>query len=257
MVTTTLSHGRSDPERAPETPGSGAIHFTDPGLIRDGIVGAMRDAIITGRLRPGERIREREIVASLQVSRSPLREAIRILETEGLVTTVAHRGACVTELTGADLRHTTEVRVMVETFAVRLTVDRLPDTTLKAMEQHIEGARRRNLEPDANRELEHSLVFHDLFVRACGNPKLIQIHEVVKRHMRRYQLFAFAKLGRADRATSEHAEILGAFRLRDVAAIERLLTLHLQRVSDEIAPHLDGSPAPDPDRSTHRGRGAR
>ena len=146
---------------------------------------------------------------------------------------------------------------MVETFAVRLTVDRLPDATLKAMEQHIEDARRRNLEPDANRELDHSLVFHDLFVRACGNPKLIQIHEVVKRHMRRYQLFAFAKLGRADRATSEHAEILDAFRLRDVAAIERLLTLHLQRVSDEIAPHLNAPPAPDPDRSTHRGRGTR
>ena len=110
------------------------------------------------------------------------------------------------------------------------------------MEQHIEDARRRNLEPDASRELDHSLVFHDLFVQACGNPKLIQIHEVVKRHMRRYQLFAFSRLGRADRATAEHAEILEAFRLRDVAAIERLVVLHLQRVSDEIAPHLDASP---------------
>ena len=128
LAITALSHGGPTRSRHPgRVPASAErlIRFTDPGLIRDGIVGAMRDAIISGRLRPGERIREREIVASLQVSRSPLREAIRILETEGLVTTVAHRGACVTELTRADLRHTTELRVMVETFAVRLTVDRL------------------------------------------------------------------------------------------------------------------------------------
>ena len=252
-----LESGQQAPGTGPGARGSDVIRFTDPGLIRDGIVGAMRDAIVSGRLRPGERIRERELGASLQVSRSPLREAIRILETEGLVTTVAHRGACVSELTREDLRHTTELRVMVETFAVRLTVDRLPASTIETMEQQIEAARRRNLEPDANRELDHSLVFHDLFVQACGNPKLIQIHEVVKRHMRRYQLFAFSQLGRADRATAEHAEILEAFRQRDVAAIERLVVLHLQRVSDEIAPHLDASPPSGPGHSPNRGRGTR
>jgi DNA-binding GntR family transcriptional regulator len=238
----------------PGTPDGPVLRFVDPGLIRDRVVDALRDAIVSGRLRPGERIREREIVAALQVSRSPLREAIRILETEGLVTTVAHRGACVSELTREDLRLTTEVRVMVETFAVRLAAARLPDATLEAMGRHLEAARRRGLDPHAAEDLDHSLTFHDAFVRACGNPKLVQLHEVVKRHMRRYQLVAFSRLGRADRATAEHAEILEAFRRRDAAAVERLLVSHLQRVSDEIAPHLAASPA-DPGHPTHRGRG--
>lgn len=71
------------------------IRFTGPGLIRDRIVDALREAIVAGRLKPGERIRERELVALLGVSRSPLREAIRILEAEGLITSLPHRGAWV------------------------------------------------------------------------------------------------------------------------------------------------------------------
>lgn len=69
------------------------IRFTDPGLIRERVVDALRDAIIAGRLKPGERIRERELVSLLGVSCSPLRKAIRILETEGLITSLAYRGA--------------------------------------------------------------------------------------------------------------------------------------------------------------------
>jgi Bacterial regulatory proteins, gntR family len=67
------------------------IHFSDPGLIRDRVVEALRDAIVAGRLKPGERIRERELVALLGVSRSPLREAIRILESVRLADVPPHR----------------------------------------------------------------------------------------------------------------------------------------------------------------------
>ncbi len=217
------------------------VKLGDPVLIRSRVVEAVRDAIVEGRLKPGERIRERELVGSLGISRSPLREAIRVLEAEGLITTTPHRGARVSELSADDLRETTDVRVMLETYAARLACKTLSDAALEAMAERIERARRRGRGRKASAELNDSMGFHDVFVAACGNRKLIDLYEIVKRHLRRYQLLSFSRLGRAQRATAEHAEILKAFRARDVAAVEQLLTKHLAGAAQEIASHLTAS----------------
>jgi DNA-binding GntR family transcriptional regulator len=176
------------------------------------------------------------IVESLGISRSPLREAIRILEAEGLVTTAPHRGAWVSKLSAEDLRETTDVRIMLATYAARLTYKQLKEPTLRAMAGQIERARAGAKK--AAVDLICSMGFHDAFVHACGNQKVIQLYEIVKRHLRRYQLMAFTRLGRARRANEEHAQILRAFRERDFTEVERLLTAHLLLASEEIAGHL-------------------
>lgn len=214
------------------------IRFTDPGLIRERVVDALRDAIIAGRLKPGERIRERELVSLLGVSRSPLREAIRILETEGLITSLAYRGARVSELSASDLHDMLHVRIMLETFAARLTIERLDDATLQAMEEQVSCARAAGADVDLQSNFDLGLEFHDLLVAACGNRKVVQLYENLKRHQTRYQHFAFARLGRDIRALDEHAEILAALRRRDLAAVETLLRAHLLRFYREIAPLL-------------------
>lgn len=218
--------------------GPSIIEFSDPGLIRSRVVEALRDAIVQGRLKSGERIRERELVQSLGISRSPLREAIRVLEAEGLVSTAPHRGAWVSELNAADFRETTEVRIMLETYAARLACKALDDAAFDAMAEQIQRARNRKQGRNVAAELNSSMGFHDVFVEACGNRKLIQLYQIVKRHLRRYQLLAFSRLGRAGRAIEEHLEMLDAFRARNVAEVERLLVEHLTRASDEIAAHL-------------------
>ena len=214
------------------------IRFTDPGLIRERVVDALRDAIIAGRLKPGERIRERELVSLLGVSRSPLREAIRILETEGLITSLAYRGARVSELSASDLHDMLHVRIMLETFAARLTIERLDDATLQAMEEQVSCARAAGADVDLQSNFDLGLEFHDLLVGACGNRKVVQLYENLKRHQTRYQHFAFARLGRDIRALDEHADILAALRRRDLAAVETLLRAHLLRFYREIAPLL-------------------
>ncbi len=223
------------------------IRFTDPGLIRDRVVDALRDAIIAGRLKPGERIRERELVSLLGVSRSPLREAIRILETEGLLTSLAHRGARVSELSVSDLRDMLHVRIMLETFAARLAIERLDATTLQAMEEQVARARAAGVQVDLRSNFDLGLEFHDLLVAACGNRKVVQLHENLKRHQRRYQHFAFARLGRDVRALDEHAEIVGALRRRDLAAVQQGLHAHLMRFCGEITPFLPVESTPDPE----------
>ncbi|HUM14313.1 MAG TPA: GntR family transcriptional regulator [Candidatus Nitrosotalea sp.] len=223
------------------------IRFTDPGLIRERVVDALRDAIIAGRLKPGERIRERELVGLLGVSRSPLREAIRILETEGLITSVAYRGARVSDLSAADLRDMLDVRIMLESFAARLAIERLDDAALQAMEEQVSRARAAGVQVDLEANFELGLGFHDMLVAASGNRKVVQIHESLKRHQRRYQHFAFTRVGRDLRALEEHADIVGALRRRDLAAVEQGLRSHLLRFYGEIAPLLPVDSGPDVD----------
>ncbi|HEY7039857.1 MAG TPA: GntR family transcriptional regulator [Methylomirabilota bacterium] len=223
------------------------IRFTDPGLIRERVVDALRDAIIAGRLKPGERIRERELVALLGVSRSPLREAIRILETEGLISSLAYRGARVSDLSAADLRDMLDVRIMLESFAARLAIERLDDAALQGMEGQVTRARAAGAQVDLEANFELGLGFHDMLVAASGNRKVVQIHESLKRHQRRYQHFAFTRVGRDLRALDEHADIVTALRRRDLAAVEQGLRAHLMRFYAEIAPLLPVDSSPDPE----------
>lgn len=214
------------------------IRFADPGLIRDRVIDALREAIIAGRLKPGERIRERELVALLGVSRSPLREAIRILETEGLITSLAHRGARVSELSATDLRDMLHVRIMLESFAARLFIERVDDRALQAMQDQVERARAPGYQVDLQANFDLGLEFHDLLVGACGNRKVVQLHENLKRHQTRYQHFAFARLGRDVRALDEHAEMVAALRARDLPGVEWRIRAHLLRFYEYLAPLL-------------------
>jgi len=239
------------------TAGSDAtrIRFSDPGLIRERVVDALREAIVAGRLKPGERIRERELVALLGVSRSPLREAIRILETEGLITSLAHRGARVSELGATDLHDMLQVRIMLETFAVRLFMERFDEAVLRRMEEQVERARAAGHRVDLQANFDLGLEFHDLLVGACGNRKVVQLHENLKRHQTRYQHFAFARLGRDLRALDEHAEMVTMLRARDLPAMEAKIRAHLLRFYEYLAPLLpvsDGSPETEPDSRPHR-----
>ena len=170
-------------------------------------------------------------------------------------------GACVHRSTRAGHRHTTELRVMVETFADELARRPIARTTLTAMEEeHIKGARHRNLEPDADRGLDPLLSSHDLSLRRAGNrnsiPKSLRSVNSAPRASAA-DFFAFAKLGAADRASERARQDPRRLSAADVAAVERLLTLHLQRSRRGRGPPGRLAPGPDLDRSTSEGRGCR
>jgi DNA-binding GntR family transcriptional regulator len=209
------------------------------------VADALRDAIISGRLTPGERIRERELVATLGISRSPLREAIRVLEAEGLITSLPHRGSRVSELTVADFREINEARIMVETFAARLALERLDQGLLAGLEASVDEGRRAQPDLEAAQDFRLALRFHDELVKACGNARIVQLYEFLKGHLLRYHHVAVARLGRDRRAIEEHAALLRALRRRDIGEFERELARHLRRVTAELAPLFLTSPGVD------------
>jgi DNA-binding GntR family transcriptional regulator len=140
-----------------------------------------------------------------------------------------------------------DVRIMLESFAARLAIERLDDAALQAMEEQVSRARAAGVQVDLEANFELGLGFHDMLVAASGNRKVVQIHESLKRHQRRYQHFAFTRVGRDLRALEEHADIVGALRRRDLAAVEQGLRSHLLRFYGEIAPLLPVDSGPDVD----------
>jgi DNA-binding GntR family transcriptional regulator len=131
---------------------------------------------------------------------------------------------------------------MLETFAARLTLERLHEEMVRAMESQVAAARQAT-PTDVLMGFTLGLEFHDVLVSACGNQKVVQFYEILKRHLRHYQHFAFCRLGRDQRALEEHADMARAFRSLDLAAVEHLLRVHRRRSSEEIALLLPLDPA--------------
>ena len=232
-----MSHPDDAPPRLP-----------DPKAIREKLVDALRDVIISGRLKPGARIREPELVTLLGVSYSPLREAVRILEGEGFIVSRCHRGAArVSELSAADLRDMMHLRVMLEHVAAGLVLERLDDALTAILADQVARARAAARRGDSTTTFTLAVEFHDLLVGACGNRKAVQLHENLKAHQRRYDHFAFARIGRNVRPVDDHEQIVGALRRRDLTAVQHLLRAHLLRFYDSVAPLLPvASGFPDP-----------
>ena len=107
--------------------------------LRDVVFYTLRQAILKGELKPGERLMEMQLANQLGVSRTPIREAIRKLELEGLVLMIPRRGAVVAKITEKDLRDVLEVRTSLEKLAIELACQRMPDETIPDLRQALEA----------------------------------------------------------------------------------------------------------------------
>jgi DNA-binding GntR family transcriptional regulator len=214
----------------------------DPVLMRDRVIDIVRDAIISGKLKSGQRVRERELISLLGISRSPLREALRTLASEGFLTSIPNRGVWVSEISAADLHELVEVRIMVETYSARLFMEKGNDRILRELENQVHQSL--TVGPDVNRadNFDIALHFHDLLVAAGGNHTLIRFHETFKQHQRRYQYFAFDRIGHDRHAMQEHADLLDALIKKDLPRLENLLRSHLWRFYEEVKTMFDKDP---------------
>lgn len=189
---------------------------------------ALRDLILRGVLRPGDRLNEVELSAALGISRAPLREAIRQVASEGLLTMVTHRGAYVPDYTVEDLRDLYEVRIALETHAVRLLVDQdNPDSLAKL----------RKVLDEASAEIENSdssgypnnLDFHRMLIELTGNRQLTAMATSIDRRLQLARVRSGHLPERAVEALEEHREILNALSRGSADRAADLMTDHLRR----------------------------
>uniref|UniRef100_UPI0015F0E93B GntR family transcriptional regulator n=1 Tax=Streptomyces phytophilus TaxID=722715 RepID=UPI0015F0E93B len=182
--------------------------------IREHIV----EGVVSGRWKPGERIVERRIAVELEVSQTPVREALRELESMRLIESAPNKGVRVRDLTAADLEEIYPVRAGLEQIAAELAAPRLA-ADVSALEPHVAALREADATGDGGAQVRHTVAFHRELVRASGNSVLLHTWESLGIEI--YTSLAIRWLGTRQQAyAEEHADIVAAFRRRDPAIAE-------------------------------------
>jgi DNA-binding GntR family transcriptional regulator len=197
----------------------------------------IRDAILSGHLPQGARLREIEFAQKLGISRSPLREAFRILESEGLLEVVPRKGVFVVKTSPEEAHEVYEVRSLIEGYGARLAASRIEEQELKHMRRLLEEMRRISLD---NRYWDYqatSLEFHDTFMRASGNHKLLALYSQTRKFLLRIQALAVGEHRVSQESVEEHGSILEALERRDPDAAEAAARRHVGNVLSRTGEH--------------------
>ena len=208
----------------------------------------LREMIVHGSLAPGARLNERELTALLGVSRTPLREATRMLASEGLVNLLPNRGARVAALNVETVRHTLAVMGVLEALAGELTCATASD----AMIAEIRATHYEMLADHARRDLDsyfkRNQAVHLMIIDAAGNPVLSQLYRSLNDQVQRVRYMANLSQARWDQAIAEHNDIMDALGKRDAAHLKVMLADHLAHkltvVSQTLAAIANSASAP-------------
>jgi DNA-binding GntR family transcriptional regulator len=195
--------------------------------LHDEVLERLRDMIIEGRLEPGQRINEGQVGAQLGVSRTPLREAIKTLASEGLVEILPAKGAIVRKFTARDLYQILEVLKTLEQLGGRMACEQASDETIAAI--HVQHQRMLVLYESRNR-LEYfklNQAIHSALVAASGNDVLMAMHATLQSRIKRLRFIGNEGPVKWAGAVAEHEEMMAALLNRDAAALSEAIGRHM------------------------------
>lgn len=156
--------------------------------LRDVVFQTLREAILKGELKPGERLMEIQLADKLGVSRTPIREAIHMLEQEGLVVTMPRKGAEVAKMTLKDMEDVLEIREALDELAVQLACQRITEEQLLLLEERKQAFEHGLKSGNVKLIAEADVNFHDVIYEATGNPKLMNLLSNLREQIYRYRV---------------------------------------------------------------------
>jgi DNA-binding GntR family transcriptional regulator len=194
------------------------------------VLSRLRDSIVEGRIAPGARVPERELCTEFGVSRTPLREALKVLAAEGLIELFPNRGARVRQFTAKDVREFFELLAGMESAAGRLACNRISNAEIAAIERLHYDMYGHYMRRELPSYFHCNQAIHVGIVNAAGNEALKSSYQALTARMRqfRYSANTIAR-DRWGEAMREHEEILDALRRRDASALASILFDHLMR----------------------------
>lgn len=199
----------------------------------------LRQGILENAYPPGTPLPEETLATRFSVSRVPVREALRRLAAEGLVTITPRQGAAVSSLSPKQFLDAYQVREALETLAIRLAILHLTVADLDRLDSLQAEMRQHVANEEADAFFEANTAFHAKFVERANNADLKAMHDGLIVRMRRYRSPSLELRGGMERSIDEHAEILAAVRRRDAAKASELLAAHIH-VPQEVLEHEGG-----------------
>ncbi len=202
--------------------------------LRDVVFNTLRRAILTGELKPGERLMEIHLANRLGVSRTPIREAIRKLELEGLVTMIPRRGAEVAQITEKSLQDVLEVRRALDALCAELACDRITAEGKAALKKACDGFEAATKAGEIVEIAAADVALHDIIVQATGNQRLISLINNLSEQMYRYRFEYIKDESGHENLVSEHRMIYESIMKGDKEGAAAAARLHIDNQEKSI-----------------------
>ncbi len=208
---------------------------SDKYSLRGRVFNKLREDILSGQYHENEELRENTIGQELGVSRTPVREALRQLELEGLVTMIPNKGAYVTGITSKDIHDIYIIRSYLEGLCARWACENITEAQIEALEEvlYLSDFHARRSHHEQLVELDNK--FHDLIYKASGSKILDHVLSDFHRYVERIRKITLAVPDRASKSSQEHAAILDAIRKRDGNLAEELAHEHIMKTIKNIS----------------------
>lgn len=217
------------------------------------VADALREAILRGVLKGNQPLLQDEIAAQFGLSRIPVREALRQLEGEGLVVFYPNRGAVVSHLSYEEVREISDIRVALETSAMRLALPHLTKPVLDEAEAILDAI---DAEVDViHHWSERNWEFHSTLYSSANRPLLLRMIKTLHNNVDRYLRLHVSLMNYKEKGQREHRQILAAFREGDAERAAALLEHHISSVAELLQPYLTSPAAGTPQSADGRRRG--
>lgn len=203
--------------------------------LRDVVFKTLRQAILRGELKPGERLLEIHLADKLGVSRTPIREAIRKLELENLVIMIPRKGAVVAEITEKSLRDVLEVRRALEALAVKLACEKIREDEIEELKVAAKEFEEALKTGDVTVFAEADVKFHDIIYRTTDNQRLIQLLYNLREQMYRYRVEYLKREDSHAVLLAEHQDIIRKIAARDEVAAVEAVCAHIDNQVTAVA----------------------
>jgi len=202
--------------------------------LREIVFESLREAIINGHLRPGERMMEIQLAEEMGVSRTPVREAIRKLELEGFVVMIPRKGAYVAGISLKDIADVFEIRAALEGLAAALAAERMTEAELEQLERILvkkaESIEAGNLEGLVDADTE----FHELLYKSSRNGRLGQIINHLREQIQRFRATSLSNPKRMRESLEEHKKIVEALSERNIALAQASAQDHIENAENSM-----------------------
>jgi len=207
----------------------GDLDFSGNTTMRETIYKAIKQSIIDGKLAVGDRIVEKTFAEAFRVSRTPVREALRRLETEGHVEYIPRTGVIVSGISKADVIEVYKIRKSLEAMMLEEVIENIDELYLKRLENYIDTAKSDVANEDISVVMEHYESFNTILLEVAQMPRLAAVLSQIKEYVFRFRRISASKETRRSEVAREHENILGAIKSKDLELAISLNNAHLDQ----------------------------
>ena len=196
--------------------------------LRDVVFNTLREAILKGELKPGERLMELQLAAKLGVSRTPIREAIRMLEQEGLAVTIPRKGAEVAKMTEKDMEDVLQIREALDELAAKIACEQISEEQLEELVATMHEFEESTKTDNVKKIAEADVKFHDIIYQSTGNPKLVNMLNNLREQMYRYRVEYLKDENNYPTLMKEHKDIVEGLVRKNKTQVTETMHQHVK-----------------------------